>query len=74
MAIASANANAKIMVVLIDDSASGFLPMASTAFPPIIPIPAPGPIAPNPIAIAVANNFIASGDIVYQLPSIKFNC
>jgi len=59
------------MIVRIDDSASGFLPRASTALPPIIPIPIPGHNAPNPIASAVPISFAASGDIVMITPPIS---
>ena len=42
MAMASANAIAKIAMVCTFDAASGFLPMASTDFEPIQPIASAG--------------------------------
>lgn len=54
MAIDSANAIAKIIRVRIWLITSGFRPAASTAFPPIIPMPMAGPIAPKPMASAFA--------------------
>lgn len=42
------------MAVLMDDSASGFRPNASTAFDAMLPIERAGAIAPTPIVNAIA--------------------
>src|SRR6266566_6602708 len=54
MAIASANARPMNMLIRINGSASGLRPIALKALPAAIPIPRPGPIAPKPIASAIA--------------------
>src|SRR6266699_5145596 len=55
MAIASANARPMNMLIRINGSASGLRPIALKADPAAIPIPRPGPIAPKPIASAIAS-------------------
>ena len=64
MAIASAKAIAKIMLVLIFGVASGFRPMASADLEPIQPMAMAGAMAPTAIAPIVAQSFTASSSMV----------
>ena len=69
MAMASANAMAKIAIVCTFDAASGFLPIAFNAVDPIQPIEIAGNIVPRAIAPTTANMRIDSASIVKFLIS-----
>jgi hypothetical protein len=64
MAIASANAIAKMAIVCTFEAASGFLPIASTDFEPIQPMASAGVMVPMPIAMAVPMIFMLLTSII----------
>ena len=58
-------AKANIIAVWTFGAASGLRPIASAAFAAILPIDKAGAIVPTPIIMAMANNFIDSGSIIF---------